>query len=228
MGADIHFYVETFNSKTNRWVYRRKLSPGYLFRNYKLFSVLADVRNYTHIKPIESECNLPDDTSKMLMKTSECIDFHSHRCYTLKTLIEAMEMPASEVVSSHIVHNYVGWVVLEKDLNIPLNKDLEGSSFDSYFENHHIKECDIEYVVKELKLGIIDFETCIEKIKLKFEEQGKVFIENSSHVLIHGEELTYADFCGTEFLHTLDRFKTYADENKLDYDSVRFIMWFDN
>lgn len=111
MGCDIHLYTEakkTINDNEiwvniDNWKYNpyynhnnpddeRELNIVDLHgrRNYDLFSVLANVRNYSDSPFICEPKGLPDDISTITMKESERwgIDGHSHSFLTLKELID--------------------------------------------------------------------------------------------------------------------------------------------
>lgn len=106
MGADIHLFVEK-KDENGKWQSLDEWSKEdcdeddeycvpdvpygkelYRDRNYYLFALLADVRNYDDIKPIHAPKGLPDDVSEPVKKRSdyEDGDAHSHSWYTLKEL----------------------------------------------------------------------------------------------------------------------------------------------
>lgn len=59
-------------------------------RNYGLFSLLADVRNYSNNKPISEPKGLPNDLSNEVIEDAEHwgLDGHSHSFFTLKELLD--------------------------------------------------------------------------------------------------------------------------------------------
>lgn len=103
MGCDIHVLLEKQDSKNNwrnvdYWQYnyyedepKFDLIEFYWHRNYELFTVLANVRNYDDIVNYISEPKgIPDNCSK---ETQDYIDRwgcdgHSHSYYTLKELYD--------------------------------------------------------------------------------------------------------------------------------------------
>ena len=112
MGCDIHVYVEelaTTNGVTawnNIDFYRKNRyfvegnTDGekewnhfscFMGRDYSLFAVLADVRNYADVTPIAPPRGLPKDVSDVTREASDRygIDGHSHSWFTLKELFEA-------------------------------------------------------------------------------------------------------------------------------------------
>jgi hypothetical protein len=114
MGCDIHIYAEiktgdgwekvgaifpnpyfdiTRPSITDDdgYVWNAKLEDEpYSGRNYDLFALLADVRNYDEIDPIDYPRGLPDDVSDKIAEISNDYgaDGHSHSWYLLSELIE--------------------------------------------------------------------------------------------------------------------------------------------
>ncbi len=105
MGCDIHIYTEvkkTINNQ-NKWVssdyfkmnnykYEDKFSVVEIFkyRNYSLFSVLANVRNYDNNKFISEPKGYPDDCCEFINGKFSYWgeDGHSHSYFTLKELLD--------------------------------------------------------------------------------------------------------------------------------------------
>jgi hypothetical protein len=126
MGCDIHLFTERKRSINNeeKWVNidHLKLNPYYggddyekqfevieLYgdRNYRLFAMLADVRNY-HDNPIIAEPKgFPNDCSDFVNEQKEGWDGdgHSHSYFTLKELKEFRE--------KNKVTNYAGMMTAE-------------------------------------------------------------------------------------------------------------------
>lgn len=61
MGCDIHAYGEI--KINNMWHFVSEIE---IFRNYSLFALLANVRNYDDIKAISDPKGLPVDTSEVV------------------------------------------------------------------------------------------------------------------------------------------------------------------
>ena len=109
MGCDIHVHIEALQSIDQHkvWVnvdhwkidhYKESDSgfnivPIYRNRDYHLFSVLANVRNYSDMKPICNPRGLPEDVSDHTKKESDLWngDGHSHSWFTLKELLDYKE-----------------------------------------------------------------------------------------------------------------------------------------
>lgn len=115
MGCDIHICTEVQKSVNSKmtWVnsdhFKRNryyneesakegekewtLIPIYDDRNYELFSILADVRNYSDNIPISQPKGIPDDCSEITRKEIDYWegDGHSHSYLTLRELMEYTE-----------------------------------------------------------------------------------------------------------------------------------------
>lgn len=98
MGCDIHFHVETREYDDQPWrsVYRPEKKDwgadnyyGYSGRNYRLFAMLADVRNDGGIEPICTPRGLPKDLSADVAADYECWrgDAHSSTHFLLPELL---------------------------------------------------------------------------------------------------------------------------------------------
>lgn len=110
MGCDIHLHVEVRDQSGN-WS-ELEGAPSYRGRNYELFAMLADVRNYgetpgeiseadwlasadhgmlhsDRIDPIDEPRGLPDDVSAAVQQSSDewGIDGHSHSWFTVEELL---------------------------------------------------------------------------------------------------------------------------------------------
>lgn len=110
MGCDIHMHVEFKKSNwTNDIGWKcgdyftivdptdPKCEPEYVGlcenRNYDLFAVLADVRNYGDFKCISSPRGLPDDVTDYVEKAYEewSFDAHSTSYLTMREIVEFHE-----------------------------------------------------------------------------------------------------------------------------------------
>lgn len=110
MGCDIHVFTEeklNYGNKKGEWFncdhYKKNIYfgtdeyeqeyqviPIYDNRNYTLFSILANIRNYGNNEPISEPKGLPQDCCKEIREENErwgC-DGHSHSYFTLKELID--------------------------------------------------------------------------------------------------------------------------------------------
>jgi hypothetical protein len=113
MGCDIHLFTERKRNINNeeKWVNvdnwklnpyydkndeeerKYKLNSAYRNRNYTLFSLLADVRNYDDNKIISEPKGFPTDASEIVKKQNEYWegDGHSHSFFTMKELYDFYE-----------------------------------------------------------------------------------------------------------------------------------------
>ncbi len=98
MGCDIHLFVEVYRKR--RWTvignpqqlnesenYENWLWSG---RNYRLFAILADVRNYDGFEPIDYPRGLPKDVSPQIKRLAKGLaeDCHSHSWLNLKEFLD--------------------------------------------------------------------------------------------------------------------------------------------
>ena len=131
MGTDIHFYVERkcYCYKDNdkyTWVSIDKWSINpysilrpdentprweveftyqyYWVRNYCVFALLADIRNFYHIEPISKPRGLPSDVTNeiKLQSDSEGLDAHSHSWLLLSELNKVDWNKEFSWVSHHV------------------------------------------------------------------------------------------------------------------------------
>lgn len=107
MGCDIHMHVEYRFDKKDQWRcgdyfklnHSDRTAPDYTLvdffgdRNYSLFAVLADVRNYGDTEYIDDPRGLPDDVTDVVKNDYEVWEFDAHSCshLTLKELIDFHE-----------------------------------------------------------------------------------------------------------------------------------------
>ncbi len=118
MGADIHLFIERKRSingvekwvNNDHWLYnpyykeedpdgesKMKLVSAYDGRNYDLFGILANVRNYSDNGCICKPKGLPEDVSDIVKAESEMWggDGHSHSYFTLRELKEYLKQHPS-------------------------------------------------------------------------------------------------------------------------------------
>jgi len=118
MGCDIHLFTERKRTINNqeKWanVDNWKINPyydgiekqereyelcsAYRHRNYNLFSILADVRNYRENKPISEPKGIPNDVSEIVQIEKDIWegDGHSHSYFTMKELYDYYEENKSD------------------------------------------------------------------------------------------------------------------------------------
>ena len=127
MGCDIHLFTERKRSidSVEKWVnidnwklnpyyeedqeneYKYKLNSAFSKRDYRLFSILADVSNYHENKPISEPKGIPEDASE-IVKSEIAVwdgDGHSHSYFTMKELYDFYK--------ENPIVKYAGYVSLE-------------------------------------------------------------------------------------------------------------------
>ena len=128
MGCDIHLHTEVFKDGTWRCLDDIVKNPDFgeefeseyyvreyfikLYRNYELFALLANVRNYGSFKnkPISEPKGLPNDVSDNVGIESEKwgIDGHSHSYHTLADLlIWWKDAPKNQMKALLMKHNNI-------------------------------------------------------------------------------------------------------------------------
>jgi hypothetical protein len=245
MGCDIHMYAEV--KKDNQWMpllfhnhwkdwnkeqadkitddeERKKywmdryneesddvLNGLYDGRNYDLFAILADVRNgwgFAGCKTgegfisISEPKGLPDDLSPMIAKEAEDWngDGHSHSHFTLQ---ELLDYPHWEETTKHY-----GWVT----------KNV----YKQFKETNNPYPC-----CGDVYGGMV--------IKVSNEQMDKIIsdeealLDTSKHFYTQIEwETLYKDSVREFYTKTIPTLKERADNNKVGYDDIRIVFWFDN
>lgn len=157
MGCDIHTFVEIkskYKSEPKEWsdgnFYRKNTEfsdsaeegttssepeywrvSAYIGRNYTLFALLADVRNYDDIEPIDYPRGVPDDCSKACQKELDAwgVDSHSHSYFTLTELLDYFETQEQNKLKNAILNQ-----PSYHHLLTPLIKNLEFIAKDARYE----------------------------------------------------------------------------------------------
>jgi hypothetical protein len=114
IGCDIHSFYEC--KIKGRWVYIGGISVS---RNYLLFSVLANVRNYEGIECVSGEAKgLPNDISRKTLYA-----MNGRTGALTEDLQKVMEEETND--SDHHSHSYLDWRELEDATKIynEVNKD---------------------------------------------------------------------------------------------------------
>lgn len=165
MGCDIHMYVE--KKHKGKWInidywklddyyenkpgdYKFEIVEMYGDRNYRLFAVLADVRNYSNNKPISEPKGFPDDASWIVKEEYErwIGDGHSHSYLTLSEL--------KKHAKENNVTKYSGMVspkaAAEIDRGIfPELWCMETTDKDWVYREWEEKECVLDPLIKVLE-----------------------------------------------------------------------------
>ena len=85
MGCDIHAHIEV--KVEDKW---RHFSTPSVERNYRLFALMAGVRNYDEIEPIAEPKGLPEDITYLTKIDYEGwkLDAHDESFLTVRELVE--------------------------------------------------------------------------------------------------------------------------------------------
>jgi len=147
MGCDIHIWAETkidgkwllstkaagFNNRRHefnhcaqdeeeKWRNMIVDASPYAGRNYYLFAMLANVRNYhNEVVPISEPRGVPDDASDIYLKIVKFWDGdgHSHSYLTLKELHDAVNEREAEFASqTYFIKTYEYLLKLASDPNV--------------------------------------------------------------------------------------------------------------
>ena len=137
MGCDIHIFVETM--RHDKWskigyvfedpyacerdigkhiVSITRTDEPYTGRNYKLFSILADVRNVEDgIIPINTPRDLPKDVTDEIKEISDSwgCDGHSHSYLTVRELLD-YDWEVEEIERGTVSEN--DYIAFKKDNNV--------------------------------------------------------------------------------------------------------------
>lgn len=117
MGCDIHIWIEkrvngawipaeTYSEEGDDPHYQSDIYQG---RNYRLFSVLADVRNYDGVKPIAAPRGIPEDASPIVAELVRGYGDHSYSWFTLRELLDFNWMQPHRHATQVSGDEYVRW-----------------------------------------------------------------------------------------------------------------------
>jgi hypothetical protein len=122
MGCDIHLWIEKRDLE-GRWqpaeAYNEDnyyQSDLYDTRSYKLFSLLADVRNDGSIKPIVEPRELPDDMSPIVAELARHFADHSHSWLTLRELLDYDWLTPVLTTTQVTMTEFVRWTNYGREL----------------------------------------------------------------------------------------------------------------
>ncbi len=177
MGCDIHLYCEKYSEKKNKWIsadhfrlneyykedeYEKEYEIVHLYdgRNYGLFGVLADVRNYYGNEYISEPKGLPDDICETIKKEYEWWEGDAHSCswFTAKELFDWQK--------SHQTTHYSGMISPKDQIN--LDKGINPTIWCQWTnqEGWEKREWDEQYCV---------LDCLIEKIKQRMDDEFWIF-----------------------------------------------------
>ena len=200
MGCDIHIATEMRHN--GRWR-RVRLDQEYDGRNYRLFAMLADVRNSYGIAPIAEPRGLPDDISHDLEDGENFwLGDHSYSWLTLR-----------ELGSYH-------WLrPLRLSGTIPLPKFVERI-------NHEVDDRPSEYSSGVSGPNVVTFSRDEALTKI---HNGGIVLPSSALPYVREEwEETHAEAAGTFYSETLPALRSLADRSGVTADDVRIVFGFDS
>lgn len=114
MGCDIHFLVQT-KRKNREWKNEEIIEDSWCRRNYELFAILADIRNYYDIKPICTAKGLPLDLSKEDREDFEARNnAHSFSYHSLKDIKEYDWDQIVTLTGMVTINTYRNWMKQRK------------------------------------------------------------------------------------------------------------------
>jgi hypothetical protein len=229
MGTSIHFFVE-FRFPNSPWylqdiLIRRngKLQrpegewPLYWQRNYRLFAIFADVRNYppNALVPMGVPRGIPHDASDDYREIASNEFAKSHSFFTLREILEYDWTRTGRNVSRLDFPSYAKWVAQDRANKTSLWK-YENSTFAQTGEkdNPHELSPSAMQELNNLRNSIED------------EDQNKLFLINNSMKFTYIEsEIPYYIMAKEFFIETIP--KLLAISNGPDgIDNLRCLFFF--
>lgn len=142
MGADIHLYGEKKNDKGEY----EALAEFFDMRSYRVFGFLADVRNYSAVKPIAECRGIPDDVSVDVKDLYKIWYGDAHSASWL-TLDELLNFNYKETVEDRrcTIGNNGGCTAPEGEGKLTSYKDFLGEFY--FNELEKLKEAGADRVV---------------------------------------------------------------------------------
>lgn len=180
-------------------LYTKFCSTPYRGRNYCLFSILADVRNYFHLNIIADPKGIPQDASKEVLKSSQrwADDGHSHSWLTAKELLNFDWSQMGTLKGVMPAKIYEEWIERYKKDGTP-----------PYTYSQAVGGQKVEV------LSAGDYS--------KYKRANQ--LDPDKHCYIRAEWRQSYESMSTHFLkNTLSVLKTLGDPEK-----VRLVFWFDN
>lgn len=222
MGCDIHCFVEKRNSNgdwnpiggfvsdyydpNSKYFSKpefKNASSPLEGRNYRVFAILAGVRDYSEDVPqIDEPRGLPEDVSNYVQNNSEeygC-DGHSHSWVTVREIIDYDE--------KQLIINYGILPLAQYQQALETGGVVHdwGTSWNSANNGFVVKKEEVDTKVKQVQITLEHptKDICVETVWK--EEVGK--------------------WCGQFFKRTLDQLKARCTDPSME--DVRLVFWFDN
>lgn len=177
-----------------------EIFQGWIYdgRNYNLFAILADVRNYYSLRPIDYPRGLPNDVSDVVKQESDDWngDGHSYSYYTFEELMQ-FDWDNNYVENEGFVSEEVYKQFKETGNPYPCSKGVGGGNVEK------VLNCEMDRIIKN---------------KYSW-EKGKSF-----YTIIKWKE-SYAEVA-EGFLNNIKKY--ILENNICDIKNYRIVFWFDN
>lgn len=229
MGCDIHAFIEIYDQEEKEWGCHS--SPG-IWRNYSLFSVLADVRNGygfaacdtgDRMNPIDDPRGLPDDVSMVINDDYESwgCDAHSASYLSLRELLDydwdQMSVERGIVSLGEYLAMKIEGRITPRSYCGGTNQNV--ISLEQFQKN-------VDHLIEPIKklVGYNVLKTPEEKHEYIINAIRRILEvrEQAKNCLMQWEE-SYRDLC-EDFLENV----VVGMEGLGDPDDVRLVFWFDN
>ena len=124
MGCDIHAFIEKQIKPDGHWQSRKE--ELYIGRDYDLFALLADVRNYHSIPAIALPKGIPNNSSQRIQKEYARwdSDAHSASYLTASALHNQISTLGKNKIESLLLSQTASWVNWVKEPLIPIYEAL--------------------------------------------------------------------------------------------------------
>lgn len=176
------------------------VSEGWIYegRNYNLFAILADVRNYYNIKPIIDPRGIPEDICKEINNEYESWSGDSHSCsyYTFKELLD-FDWKNNYVENEGFVDEKTYKNFKQTGDPYPCSKGVGGGNVEK------VLNCEMDRIIKN---------------KYPWEN------DKSFYTIIKWKE-SFKEI-GEQLLNNINRY--IKDNNVLNLEDYRIVFWFDN
>lgn len=206
MGCDIHMFIEV--NKRGKWVMSGERSS--ISRDYRLFSLLANVRNYNdRMKPLSEPRGVPDDASAGYKKEVKRygVDGHSHSYFTVE---EIRKHPWNDRK-----HTAKGWIPLGDFIKLK-NRD------DPNYRMPYLYDSDPSSIPGRKLVSKEEMESLARLGPLNnSSDDDKVMNTIFTYMEI---EFSDADMCG-EFV---DMVNEVVENLKVSEKDIRLVFYFDN
>jgi hypothetical protein len=264
MGCDIHLYVENRRFEDGAWVARAEKVPNkyydpnendgereleiegerfYNGRNYRLFGMLADVRNgcgFAGCDTGDAPKGLPDDVTAIIKEESESwgLDGHSHSWLTVQ---ELLDYDWTRRIKNRGVVDFLTWAEFQRQLGF---KDILGDEVEPKSAAGMVSGARVR------NLTPTDAQVALAAIKKRAEEKAdrpgepypssKEFIEATAEYFCVDVEELIRPFCGminvfteweTSYFTLASEFLSTTLPKLLRLgkpEDVRIVFWFDN